>query len=174
MNRVERALNRIAAVPWFCNIGQGTQTRDNKPVADHLELFCDKRNPVLYVKTLEHAEQALRIDFDPDWMEYEDQYRKALVAEANQSSVDSIHQQALNRILIEFSDDIMKRARLLLPYNDEYWPRVATGCAVEACYFFVVESDLMCKNSMHFTAKFEIFEQGHWPLCLSKGRFTIF
>lgn len=173
MNQVERALDRIAAVPWFCKVGQGTQTQENGPVADYLKLSCDGQNSVVYVKTLEHAEQALRIDFDPAWMEHEEGYRKALVTEVVRTSVDSVHQQVLNRILTEFSNDIMKQARHLLPCNDEYWPRIATGCAVEACYFFVVESGLMCREFMHFTAKFEIFEQGHWPLCLSKGKFVI-
>ena len=172
--QINKALARINNVGWFESAGKPQRTSEQQYLLKMLEVLDMNNTPVLYARDFSETKDYLHARYDRKWMQYEDSLRSLMTPFSRQLNLNEIARSQLNSIVVDVADEIMKQVQLKFDVGDEYFPRVATGCAVETSYFFALESCTEDIPGKYFTSKFSIFEQGRWPLCVSDKKLVVF
>ncbi len=107
-------------------------------------------------------------------MEAENHAYQDLVGRSNESQISRSLDNVLTQIVTQLSSAVLRLAENRLPGCDPFLVRVAAGSATETYYRYAMETAIDSNESGTFTSKFELFQMGRWPLCLSNSQYIIY
>lgn len=169
---------RIGHIAWYQNLGTGLNP-ECRDLADHYlqQLGFPDCQPLLVRDWLEASDAAESLDWNsPSW-EAEEHYRSMLTAEA----VDILGEEALEIAMMSLQEiaapileqHILDAARYQA-IQDETFLRAANGAALRAIYLAALVLITGQDQDHPFALKFQLFEQGRWPLDIVGQSFNIY
>ncbi len=173
-DRINQISTLFNSVDWFGNVGMDASDSINHLVNQHLDgLGCTAKS-IQVVGDVRILEDYIRNKFDPNWMEAENHAYQDLVGRSNESQISRSLDKVLTQIVTQLSSAVLRLAENRLPGCDPFLVRVAAGSATETCYRYAMETAIDSNESGTFTSKFELFQMGRWPLCLSNSQYIIY
>ncbi|GER05989.1 hypothetical protein GCM10007972_07390 [Iodidimonas muriae] len=175
---LSRFCRLIGQTPWFRHVGD--------PISDDLRLDGQlyaaalgfpEAEPAVLALWEDAAGAAESADFNSPAWEAEEQLRMALVHEALQQVDDNALDVALTHVAAVAADAANRGAedvRGFLLIDDEAFVRAATGAAVQMCHQAALVIASGGEGEHVFSHKFQIFEQGRWPIGIIGSTLNIF
>lgn len=178
MDCCRSCMDRIRSIQWFSHVSETATAAVLSLATKYLSnLGCDFAG-VLAVNDAEQATRFLCQDIDDAWQLAERSRVSRLSALMSGSGGEGIETLIFNQGVTTVFAPIEQRARDHLQTDDLYLSRVAAGSAAEASYLYMLESVVNLEReqtvSDAFAYKFEIFALGHWPLCLTDGKYYVY
>ncbi len=185
------ALRRLAAfarglsgIPWFANLGEGL-TPGARAAA---EAYADGLGfPDAAIGVLIEWEDAAAAAESLDWQSSAWEAEELLRADLTLRAGEILSEEALNLAMTLIADRVveparegMQQAASLSDVEDEQLERLAVGSAVQAAHqaalvLAAAAADPEFDAEHHpFTAKFQLFEFGRWPVGVAGQTFNLF
>lgn len=175
---VERFAADLDHVHWFAKVGQPLENLELTAAEHYLAAMGATDVAVGLVADWEQAAQAGESPgFNTPWWEAEEMLRTGLTTDALEIVDESEFKLALTRLTERASKSATlaaEEAALLSGVSDPGLVRAAAGAAVQACHLRALV-DLGGEDATHaFAYKFELFEEGRWPIAVTGGTFHLF
>ncbi len=180
LSRFARSLDRL---PWFANLGE-TLTPGAKAAADkYLDgLGFPQADVAILVDWEDAAAAAESLDWDSPAWEAEELQRADLTARALEFMSEEGLQIGLTLIADKVSEPVkeaMEQASFIWDVEDEAAKTLAVGSAVQAAHgaalALLASADPDFDVETHaFSAKFQLFEFGRWPVGVTGASFNLF
>lgn len=170
----EDLVAEISSVEWFENVGSAVPDRIRFLVDKYLAGLGCTTDSIRMVRDVRQLEDCIKNNFDPTWMAAESTAFNNLLDQFDQSKYDETFNVEVQQVISNLSSRILMLADNRLTGSNRYLARVAAGSAAETCFRYVLESTVDNRKSKTFTSKFEMFQMGRWPLCLSNGSYLIY
>lgn len=177
-----KALNqfgtKLVSTPWFKTIGEPL----NDQVLSLANQFTGNLGfpdavPALIPNWTEAAEAAEALDWNnPSW-EAEEALRADLTVRATDllgEETLEIAMMTLQQLASPIIEESINEAALYLGIQDDTFTRAAHGAAIRGLYLAALVLIVGESEDHPFTAKYQLFELGRWPLDIFGQSFNIF
>jgi len=165
-------------VRWFRTLGE----RPAKYVQEHAREYADslgfpEADPVFLPGWEDAAFAAENPEVNSPAWEAEEQLRAALTMDV----LDAVDEDTLQMVMAHVAqtitphiDEAANEAREYLRIEDEEFVQAAAGAAAQACYQAALVGMAGPEDEHPFVKRFQIFEEGHWPIAILGNSFLIF
>ncbi len=176
---VRRFVETARHCPWFTALGNPPGRTVHTVARRYLDNLGFPDVTLTPLSTWDDATDAAQsLDWDTASWEAEEQLRAALTAEA----VDLLGEEALDVALTYVASEVTAPIRLGVDTAAGLWNvrdtgivNAAAGAAVQACHLAALSLVVGQADPDHpFTAKFELFEAGRWPVGIAGSSFNLF
>jgi len=183
LSRIRRFAKSLEGVPWFANLGE-PMTPGAKAAA---RAFAEGLGfPGAEVAILVDWEDAAVAAESTDWNSPAWEAEELLRADLTERALGVLSQEALAIASSLISDcvsaparEAMEQASFIWDVEEEDQKQLAVGAAVQAAHqamlVLIAAADPSFDADNHpFTAKFQLFEFGRWPVALYGSSFNVF
>lgn len=180
LTRFSRSLDRL---PWFANLGE--------PLSPGARAAAERYSDQM---GFPHADIAILVDWDDaaaaaeslDWQSAWWEAEELLRAELTGRALDVLSEDALRIGMTLIADKVLEPARegmeqaaVIFDADDEASQTLAVGSAVQAAHgaalALLAAQDPAFEIETHpFSAKFQLFEFGRWPVAITGSSFNLF
>lgn len=176
--QVSRFASLLQNNKWFARIGQELSNDDLKISRSYLEALGFPDSYPAQVNDWQDAISCLETnDWNSPAWETEEQLASALINDALEFIEEDILEVALTNITVKASEHIsasLEQASANWGFEDEELLRAALGQAVQACYQAALVIAAGNEENHPFALKFQLYENGHWPLGIAGNTLNIF
>lgn len=176
--QVARFANLIEKTPWFSRIGEELKPETIAAARDYLEALGF---PETYPAEVPDWQDAITCLETNDWnspaWETEEQLAASLITTTLEFIEEDVLEVALTNITGKAADAItraVESASMKWGVEDEELLRAAIGQAVQACYQAALVIAAGEEEEHPFALKFQLYENGHWPLGIAGNTLNIF
>jgi hypothetical protein len=173
LGRFARTLERI---PWFSNLGEPLSAGARAAAETYAQrLGFPQADIAILVDWDDAAAAAESMDWQSEWWEAEELLRSDLTGRA----MEILSEDALRFGMALIADKVseparegMEQAAVIFDADDEASQNLAVGAAVQAAHgaalALLAAQDPQFEIETHaFTAKFQLFEFGRWPVAIT-------
>lgn len=176
--QVTRFADLIQATNWFHHIGEELNPETIKISREYLEALGF---PETYPAEVPDWQDAISCLETNDWnspaWEAEEQLTASLITEALEFIEEDVLEVALTNITgraSEFITKAVEEASVRWGVEDEELLRAAIGQAVQTCYQAALVIAAGQEETHPFALKFQLYENGRWPLGVAGNTLNIF
>ena len=167
------ALSRLQAINWYGQVGQPPDEADQLCVEAYLTALGYTGWDIHFVNDIDAVKRCTKVNFEPNWFETEESFRRQLIESIAASNQDAYH-RCFRTVIDPMSERVMQAAERNLATDELQVLKVAAGCAIEACYQYALEMAVTATGAGVFGSKMTLFERGRWPLTVSAKTFYVY
>ncbi len=181
MVRFARTLDRI---PWFANLGEPLSPGARRAAETYAQrLGFPQAEIAILVDWDDAAAAAESLDWQSEWWEAEELLRSDLTGRALEALSEEalrIGMTVISEKIVDPAQEGMEQAAVIFDAEDEASKNLAVGSAVQAAHgaalaLLAAAQDPEFEIETHaFTAKFQLFEFGRWPVAITGSSFNLF
>lgn len=165
-------------VKWFRSLGERPHAYSMGLARDYADILgFPEADPVFLPDWEDAAYAAENPEINSPAWEAEEQLRAALTHDVLMAIDDGVLEMIMTHIaqtITPFIDESAQEAREFLRIEDEAFVQAAAGAAAQATYQAALVGMAGAEDDHPFVKRFQLFEQGHWPIAILGTSFLIF
>ncbi|MFC3053651.1 hypothetical protein [Kordiimonas pumila] len=178
MRSVAPFLKVAEKVRWFRSLGERPHAYSVGLARDYADIlgFPDA-DPVFLPEWEDAAYAAENPEINSSAWEAEEQLRASLTDDV----LLAIDEDTLNMVMTHIAqtvtpaiDAAAQEAKEFLRIEDDEFVQAAAGAAAQACYQAALVGMANPEDDHPFVKRFQLFEQGHWPIAIIGNSFLIY
>jgi len=165
-------------VRWFWALGESPKKLTRGHAREYAgTLGFPEADPVFLPSWEDAAFAAENPEYNSPAWEAEEQLRAALTSDVLAAVDEDTLQMVMANIaqaITPVIDEAASEAQEYLRIDDDEFVQAATGAAVQACYQAALVGMAGAEDDHPFVRRFQIFEEGHWPIAILGNSFLIY
>lgn len=165
-------------VRWFRSLGESPSDYSRKTARDYADMLgFPEVDPVFLPEWEDAAYAAENPEVNSPAWEEEEQLRAALTDDVLLAIDEDVLDMVMTHIaqaITPVIDAAAQEAREFLVIDDEEFVQAAAGAAAQATYQAALVGMAGADDEHPFVRRFQLFEQGHWPIAILGTSFLIF
>ncbi|TNE59720.1 MAG: hypothetical protein EP340_01835 [Alphaproteobacteria bacterium] len=175
---IKRFALSLDRVPWFANIGETLPSELREAAQGYLDGLGFPEVAITPIASWEEAaDAAASLDWDSESWSREEQLRVSLIDEALQFMDETALQVALTHVASLAADsvrDTLENIAAIWDLEDTNLETAATGAAIQAAHNGALVLAAGSDGSHPFALKYQLFEEGRWPIGVAGTSFNLF
>lgn len=165
-------------VRWFRSLSERPHAYSMGLARDYADMLgFPEADPVFLPDWEDAAYAAENPEINSPAWEAEEQLRAALTNDVLAAIDEGVLEMIMTHIaqtITPFIDESAQEAREFLRIEDEAFVQAAAGAAAQATYQAALVGMAGAEDDHPFVKRFQLFEQGHWPIAILGTSFLIF
>lgn len=165
-------------VRWFRSVGEAPSAHTRQVARDYADLLgFPEADPVFLPEWEDAAAAAENPELNSMAWEAEEQLRASLTTDVLDVIDENVLEMVMAHVAKAISTVIEESAREAAEYlriDDEEFVQAISGAAAQACYQAALVSMANPEDDHPFVKRFQLFEQGYWPITIIGSSFLIF